>query len=277
MPGSEWFNSLTFMGRPLRRLATRLFVGPLHWLPRPPGRTGHDLARVAFLLAAASREYALFVLPGLPLVLPLVLALGCSGCLPGSELPDAGTAPPPPSCGSGRCEPSLGEDSLNCAQDCPPCWAVWVFRDGALANEAAGTPDGQLLGPVGEDDPVDLTFGREMQHGLTDAEGVSTTADLALVGEVMVTGPALEPTGGCPAPDGDYLSGAVQVLASAEGRDPWKVLGYWTKGAYNASSPATFSLACTTQLNGARYLRLVALPGAQFRLDAAHAVSCLQD
>jgi hypothetical protein len=194
----------------------------------------------------------------------ILIALGLLGCLPDDDTNDV-TIPPPPHpelCGNGKCEPSQGENNVNCTNDCPHCYPIAATRsDGSsVIDDACGAPRaGKTPVVVAADQELYLTFGREMVLGYNEQH-----LDLELVGQV--TGAAAAAQDVCPL---GAAEGAVQVLASGDDRS-WKQIGLWTAGGRNQ-----FSLTCTTQLNSARNVKLHALTGASFTLTAAHALSCL--
>ena len=192
----------------------------------------------------------------------VLILLGIVGCLPDDEQPDT-TIPPPPHpelCGNGKCEPSEGENNVNCVKDCPNCYPILATRSDSTAplDDACGAPrSGKSSVAVAAGQELVLTFGREM------VLGYNGTFDLALDGEVTGSAPAKTDT--CPA---GATTGAVEVLAAADDRI-WKQIGWWFKGGNNQ-----FSLRCATQLNSARSVKLYALPDTTFKLNAAHALSC---
>lgn len=247
-------NPLTLVDRPPQSRQVELSIGP----PLAPRDASPRTARSspAFLLPRASRGYAPRVRRAPELALAL-LSVGLLGCLPSEEFPDGALPPKPASCGNGVCEPRNGEQNVSCVEDCPHCYAIQAVSSQGNADAATGREDGKTV-EVGANGTLDLTFGREFAAR-------AAAPDLQLLGSV--TGSAPTPTTVC-ALDAP-LSGAVQVYASDDS-GVQRLIGFWTQG-----STGELALRCGSGLT-ARYLRLVALPGASFRLDAAHALSCVE-
>jgi hypothetical protein len=192
----------------------------------------------------------------------LVIAL-LPGCMPSDPPPDATIPPDPATCGNKICEASLGENNVNCVQDCPNCYAIYVVRSDTqdVLDDLCGTGTGKPA-TFAAGETVDITLGRDAVLNQSQPKSIE------LSGQVTGSAPADTTWPHC---GGDIVEGGVQVMVSPDGRTNSKLLTIWTQSAPN---PAPFSLSCATQINTTRYIRLYVLPGASLKLSAIHALSC---
>jgi hypothetical protein len=181
-----------------------------------------------------------------------VLVLGAAACLPGPD-PEGEIPPPPASCQNGVCEAALGEDCVNCKQDCSCCAAVVATGTMSGAEQAVGRSDGKGVN-LTEQMVLELTLGRAIDDG--------PGPDLELVGQVL-TGSGT-PASGCVTQA--QIVGTIQVKANEEGS--WRLIGLWGKGG-----SSQFDLGCGLVKRTAA-IRLEAQEGAGAQLDALRALSC---
>jgi hypothetical protein len=195
--------------------------------------------------------------------LALLLIALLPGCMPSDEPPDPTIPTDPAVCGNKICEGSLGENNVNCVQDCPNCYAIYVVRSETqeVLDDLCGAGTGKAA-TFAAGETVDITLGRDALLN----QGQPKSIEIA--GQVTGSAPA-DPT--WPHCGADLVEGGVQVMVSPDGRSNFKLLTIWTQSAPN---PAPFSLSCATQVPSTRYLRLYVLPGATLKLSAIHALSC---